>query len=66
MSADMYREMLREKWEAEQQEILDKQDTVHYANVRFDGKENFARMSVNDEHIIESDQSFRFMIQCNR
>ena len=41
MSADMYREMLREKWEAEQQEILDKQDTVHYANVRFDGKENF-------------------------
>ena len=33
----MYREMLREKWEAEQRELLDKQETVHYANVRFDG-----------------------------
>lgn len=41
MSEDMYREMLREKWEAEQRELLDKQETVHYANVRFDGTDKF-------------------------
>ena len=41
MSEDMYREMLREKWEAEQRELLDKQETVHYANVRFDGMDKF-------------------------
>ena len=37
MSADMHREMLREKWEKEQRELLDAQETVHYANVQFDG-----------------------------
>ncbi len=37
MSSDMYREMLREKWEEEQQDLLS-QDAVHYANVRFDGE----------------------------
>ena len=37
MSADMHREILREKWEKEQQEMLKNQDTVHYANVQFDG-----------------------------
>ncbi|XP_067945656.1 coiled-coil domain-containing protein 174-like [Watersipora subatra] len=36
MSADMHREMLREKWEAEQREMLENQDTVHYSNVQFD------------------------------
>ena len=37
MSADMQREMLREKWEKEQRDLLDAQETVHYANVQFDG-----------------------------
>ncbi|KAF6036574.1 hypothetical protein EB796_005108 [Bugula neritina] len=37
MSSDMHREILRQKWEAEQKYMLDNQDTVHYANVRFDG-----------------------------
>jgi len=37
MSSDMHREILRQKWEAEQKDMLDNQETVHYANVRFDG-----------------------------
>ncbi len=37
MSEDMYREQMRQKWEAEQEEMLKNQDTVHYSNVKFDG-----------------------------
>ncbi len=37
MSQDMYREQMRQKWEAEQEEMLKSQDTVHYSNVKFDG-----------------------------
>ena len=37
MSADMYREMLRKKWEQEEQEALSKPNgPVHYANVQYD------------------------------
>lgn len=41
MSSDMYREKLREKWEQETQEALDKPaGPTHYADVQFDGKWN--------------------------
>ncbi|GFS12499.1 coiled-coil domain-containing protein 174 [Elysia marginata] len=37
MSQDMHREMMRQKWENEARELLDKgQDEVHYSNVQFD------------------------------
>jgi len=38
LSTDMRREMQRQKWEKEQEEMLAEQPTVHYANVQFDGK----------------------------
>ena len=37
MSHDMERELLRQKWERENQDMLENQDTVHYSNVRYDG-----------------------------
>lgn len=38
LSEDMRREMLRQKWEEEQRQMLENQDTVHYSNVQFDGQ----------------------------
>ncbi|XP_046328027.2 coiled-coil domain-containing protein 174-like [Haliotis rufescens] len=35
MSSDMHRELLRQKWEKEEQEAL-QQSNIHYANVQFD------------------------------
>ncbi|RUS90746.1 hypothetical protein EGW08_001457 [Elysia chlorotica] len=37
MSTDMHRELMRQKWENEARELLDKgQDEVHYSNIQFD------------------------------
>ncbi|BFZ09689.1 hypothetical protein BsWGS_12728 [Bradybaena similaris] len=37
MSADMHREMMRQKWEDEMKELQEKgQQDIHYSNVRFD------------------------------
>lgn len=37
MSQDMHRELMRQKWENEAKELLEKgQDEVHYSNVQFD------------------------------
>ena len=39
MSADMHREMLRQKWETEEEEMANNPaGPVHYSNVRFDGE----------------------------
>lgn len=39
MSHDMRREMLRQKWEKEEQEALNRPvGPTHYANVQFDGR----------------------------
>ena len=38
LSTDMRREIQRQKWEQEQEEMLTEQPTVHYSNVQFDGK----------------------------
>jgi hypothetical protein len=39
LSSDLYRQMLREKWEKEEKEAMDKPTgPVHYENIRFDGK----------------------------
>ena len=39
MSSDMHHEMMRQKWESEANELLERgQDEVHYSNVQFDGQ----------------------------
>ena len=39
MSADMRREQMRQKWEAEEEAALNKPvGDVHYANVQYDGE----------------------------
>ena len=39
LSKDMYREMMRKKWEEEEEDLRQKgPGSVHYQNVRFDGK----------------------------
>ena len=43
LSTDMRRELQRQKWEQEQEEMLAEQPTVHYANVQYDGKSSFCR-----------------------
>lgn len=37
LSDDMRRELQRQKWEKEEMEMLDNQDTVYYSNVQYDG-----------------------------
>lgn len=44
LSTDMLREIQRQKWEQEQEEMLAEQPTVHYSNVQFDGK--LSRLSI--------------------
>ena len=41
LSTDMRRELQRQKWEQEQEEMLSEQPTVHYANVQYDGKSQY-------------------------
>jgi hypothetical protein len=38
LSDDMKREMLRQKWEKEEEEMMQRQGPTHYENVRFDGQ----------------------------
>ncbi|GFO03566.1 coiled-coil domain-containing protein 174 [Plakobranchus ocellatus] len=67
MSPDMHREMMRQKWEDEAREMMDRgQDEVHYSNVQFDeirahgvGYYQFSKDHVKREEELERLQKLR-------
>ena len=47
MSADMYREMIRQKWEDEERQNMTNPDgPTHYANVQYNGKTTSIRINI--------------------
>ncbi len=53
LSEDMYREMLRKKWETEEEEAAKRgPGPVHYQNVKFDGMYFFCWSNFTFAHIL--------------
>lgn len=38
ISEDMYRELRRQKWEEQEQQLAEREGDIHYQDIRFDGR----------------------------